>query len=71
MKINATDYRAIETACLDTLKAHNLHPVMVSSNRHAWDVFHKAWHEGRLNGNALYRIYNDNHIETALKAIFR
>jgi hypothetical protein len=71
MKINQADFDHMRVAVLDTLNAHNLHPFMVKNERHAWDVFHKAWSEGRLNGSDLYDRYNDNHIATALKAIFK
>jgi hypothetical protein len=71
MKIRGDEYEAIRTACFDTLKAHNLHPFMVNTKLDAWNVFHKACAERRLNCNALYKTYNDSHIETALKAIFK
>jgi len=71
MKVNGSDFETIKTACLDTLKAHSLHPAMVNDTASAWQVFHKACSDGRLNCHALYKTYNDDHIGTALKAIFK
>ena len=71
MKVSPNDYKEMETALMDTLKAHNLHPYMVSNSGMAWEVFHKAWNEGKINGNELYKKYNDSHIETAMKKMFR
>jgi hypothetical protein len=70
MKINGETFEGLKTALLDTLAAHGLHPFMVKSTAQGWQVFHKAWSEGRLDGGALYKSHNDTHIETALKAIF-
>jgi hypothetical protein len=71
MRMSQDDYSALQTALLETLKGHNIHPFMVQSTANAWNVFHKAWNEGRLDGGKLYDNYNDAHIETALKAIFK
>jgi hypothetical protein len=71
MKIKDADFDKIKVALMETLKAYNLHPFMGQGNRLAWQVFHKACSDGRLNCNELYRSYNDAHIETALKAIFK
>lgn len=69
--IKGAEFEALKRGCFDTLKAHNLHPFMVQNFRHAWECFHKAVDEGRIDLNALYRTYNDTHIETALNKIFR
>lgn len=71
MKISTEDFKAIEAACMDTLKAHNLHSFMVNSTARMWEVFHKASYENRINLNDLYKRYNDSHIETALRKIFK
>jgi hypothetical protein len=71
MKIKEEDFEVIKKACLDTLKAYGKHPYIVQSTRRAWDVFNRASDEGRINVFALYKKYNDQHIETALRAIFR
>jgi hypothetical protein len=71
MKIQGDDFDHLRDALLATLKAHNLHPFMVNDTAQAWQVFHKAWAEGRLNGNDLYKRYHDAHFDTALKAIFK
>lgn len=71
MKIQGADFTKLKAALLDTLKAHGLHPFMVQNNRHAWQAFHKASDEKRIDINALYRVYNDAHIETAFKKIFK
>ena len=52
------------------LIVHDLHPYMVRNVGHAWDTFHKAWKEKRVDGHALYAKYNDAHLETAFKRIF-
>jgi hypothetical protein len=71
MKVTAEHFEQLQRGLIATLKAHNLHPFMVNSERHAWDCFHKAWQEGRIDGNALYRHYNDANIATAMKKIFK
>lgn len=71
MRMAPEDYAALELALMATLKAHALHPFMVASDAHAWQVFHKAWNEQRIDGNALYKKYNDAHIQTALRKIFK
>ncbi len=70
-KINGEAFESLRSACMDTLKAHNLHPWMVQDTRTAWQVFHKAAYEGRIVVNELYKKFNDDHIETALKRIFK
>ena len=71
MKITPADFESLQTALMETLNAHQIHPFMVKTSGHAWQVFHKAWNEKRIDGNALYKKYNDSHIETALKRIFK
>ncbi len=71
MKMTESDFAALQTACMETLKAHHLHPFMVQNDGHAWQVFHKAWNEKRIDGHALYKSYNDAHIQTALRKIFK
>jgi hypothetical protein len=71
MKITGETLKSLELALIATLKAHGLHPFMVQNSKHAWEVFHKSWSENRIDGHALYREFNDSHIETALKKIFR
>ena len=71
MKVTSSDLTMLEGALMDTLKAHNLHPSMVRSTLLAWQCFHKACEEDRLILNNWYAVYNDDHIETALKRVFR
>lgn len=71
MKMSGTDFEALNKALLETLTAYNKHPFMVQNVSHAWEVFHKAWNDKRIDGHALYKKYNDAHIETALNKIFR
>jgi len=75
MKIQGQTFDNLQSALFDTLAAHNLHPFMVQNTRHAWQVFHRACDEGRVNLNGLYASYdntvNDSHIETALNKIFK
>ena len=68
MKITDTDYKELERQAMRVLIHRGLHPYMVQSNRHAWDVFHMV--DDRFK-NHLYDYLNDNHIETALKRIFK
>ena len=70
-KIAGERLQALARGLMETLKARNLHPFMVKNDRHAWDVFHKAWQEGRIDGKALYADCNDAHIQTALRSIFK
>lgn len=70
-RIKGDTFIALERGLMATLSAHGLHPFMVQNDRRAWDVFHRAWQEGRIDGKALYRDYNDAHIQTALRAIFK
>lgn len=70
MKMSPVDFKLLETACMETLKSNNLHPFMVNSTLRAWEVFHKATTEKRIESKYFYSIYNDAHIETALKKIF-
>lgn len=71
MKIKGNDLDVLRKGLFDTLKAHNLHPFMVQNEGHAWEVFHKAWNEKRIDGNDLYKRYNDQNFATAFKHIFR
>ena len=71
MKITPEHYDKIKSACMSVLTSNGLHPYQVNSNLHAWQVFHKAGDTGLLNRAELYKLYNDNHIETALKHIFK
>ena len=71
MKMSAEHYATLEHGLVETLRAHGLHPFMVQNERHAWDCFHKAWQEGRIDGHALYRHYTDAHLATAMKRIFK
>lgn len=71
MKITDTDYDALKRGMFETLKAHNLHPFMVKSNGHAWEVFHKAWNEKRIDGNGLYKYLTDANLESAFRKIFK
>jgi hypothetical protein len=70
-KINGELFVHIQTGCLDTLTAHDLHPFMVNSTQLAWQCFHKAVSEGRIDLNKVYDVANDDHIETALKKVFK
>ena len=71
MKISGEDYAALQRGLIDTLTAHGMHPFMVQSIQHAWDVFHQAWSEKRIDGDALYKKYNDAHFESAFRRIFK
>ena len=71
MKITPVDLTLLEHAMVDTLKAHNLHPYMAKTLSHMWDIFHKAWNEKRLDGDALYKHYTDANLETAFKRILK
>jgi hypothetical protein len=71
MKIQGDMLAALERGMMECLKTHNLHPFMVKTRAHAWDVFHKAWNEKRIDGAAIYQIANDANLETAFRTIFR
>ena len=71
MKMTTEHYTALERALLDTLVAEGLHRHHVQNGSHAWDCFHKACEDGRVDSKALYRDYTDEHIETAFRKIFR
>ena len=71
MKMSPEDYDQLFSALMTTLKDHNLHPYMVKNSGLAWQVFLKAWNEKRIDGNALYKKYNDNHITTAMNRMFK
>jgi len=70
MKMTRTDFIALKVALKDTLRTHKLVPSQIETDGRMWDVFHMAWSEGRFDGNALYKLYNDAHIETAMRKIF-
>lgn len=71
MKITDTDYDSLKRGMFETLKVHNLHPFMVKNTGHAWDLFHKAWNEKRVDGNALYKYLTDANLETAFRRMFK
>ena len=67
MKVTKEHFERLKRECFETLKAHGLHPYMVQNSRHAWDTASKA-------GSPLWMYeegYNDDHIATALKKIFK
>lgn len=70
MKISPDDFVDLQRGMIDTLNVHGLHPYMVKSIAQAWDVFHRAWAEKRIDGHALYARYNDQHFETAFRRMF-
>jgi hypothetical protein len=70
MKISQPDYVTISDALTKTLADAKLSRNAVQSVAQIWQVFHHAWSRGLIDGNALYRKYNDAHIETALKKFF-
>ncbi len=70
MKMTKEDYNLLEVVLFETIKVHNLHPYMVKNSGHAWQVFHKAWNEGKFDGNGFYKKYNDSNIETAMRKMF-
>lgn len=70
MKMTPDDFEKFRKALFDTLKANSLHPFMVASMRHAWQVVGKATGDGVLDLNHLYTYLNDDHIDTALIKVF-
>lgn len=68
MKMKPEHFAALSTAIHATLAARDI-PVFRMNSNNVWDIFHMAWGDGRINGNALYRDYNDDHIDTALRRI--
>jgi hypothetical protein len=44
---------------------------MINSNGRAWEVFHKAWNEKRIDGNGLYKYLTDANLESAFRKIFK
>lgn len=71
MKMSPEHFAVLRHALMETLAAHDLHPFQVNSTRHAWDVFSKASQERRFGCVAFYDHYDDSHIETALKRVFK
>jgi hypothetical protein len=71
MKMKKDDYETLRTGLLDTLAEFNLQPSQIGSNYERWNVLHMARQKGRVNLIELYRDYNDQHIETAMKDIFK
>ena len=71
MKIKPSDYKDLESLCIATLKRHRMHPYMVQNKETAWNVFHKTCDHNPKLLNKLYKYLNDNHIETALKKMFK
>jgi hypothetical protein len=71
MKMTAADFNTIKPALLATKRAGGFLPGNLLSTREMWDVFHRAWGNGSIDGNRLYSLYNDAHIETAMKQIFK
>jgi hypothetical protein len=67
-KIDGEIYDAIHEALKRTARVNEM-PVL--NMRQAWDVFHRAWETGAINGHVIYAHYNDAHIDTALKRIFK
>lgn len=70
MKITHADFTTIRLACLAVLQENGLHPIQVRTTQQAWDCFLRASSDGKLSVNELYKCYNDEHIETALRRIF-
>jgi hypothetical protein len=71
MKMTKDHFETLRTGLLDTLAGLNVKPSEVYSKREQWNVLHLARQNGRVNLIELYRDYNDQHIETAMKDIFR
>jgi hypothetical protein len=71
MKVQGADFDAVQRGLIDTLKAHDLHPYMVSTVAHMWQVFNRAWTEKRIDGHDLYKRYTDAHLEIAMRKIFK
>ena len=71
MQMTPNDIETIKPALLSARRAAGFHPQHLLSVREMWDVFHRAWSNGSLNGNELYKRYNDQNIETAMKKIFK
>ena len=73
MKVTQSDLEALEAAIFETLEVHDLEPHQVQSTALAWEVFYKTREDGRLHLSLdeLYERYDDSHLETAFKRIFR
>jgi hypothetical protein len=71
MKISSIDYTHIAGGIRAALSQANISHHAVETTAQMWQVFHHAWARGHIDGTTLYREYNDAHIETALKNIFR
>ena len=71
MKMTPDDFGQLKTALHDTVAGLNLKPSDVGSEREMWNVLHLARQNGRVDLIALYRTYNDAHLVTAMRQIFR
>jgi len=69
-KIDGERFECLKIALFETLKTHKLHPFMVNSTRRAWEVYHKAVFENRVDA-WVKNSCDDAHIETALNRIFK
>jgi hypothetical protein len=65
-KITGEHFTKLEADCLAVLNKHSIDRSKVQTERDRWDVMHHA------KAYWLYdHGYNDNHIDTALRAIFK
>jgi hypothetical protein len=71
MKMIAEHFEPLKTSLLETINTLNVKPNEVTSERDMWNVLHLARQNGRINLMDLYRDYNDAHILTAMRQIFR
>ena len=70
MKVSPHDYNDLRQGCREVLKRLNWRPPHMSIGE-VWDTFHLASDKGYIDLPAFYEVYNDAHIETALRRVFK
>jgi hypothetical protein len=71
MKMTTSDFEQLKAGLHATVSELNVRPSDVGSEREMWNVLHLSRQQGRVDLIALYRDYNDAHILTAMRQIFR
>lgn len=70
MKIPPKVLREIDDGLHFVLDVSDMHVSDVTTLSQAWQMLYAASDYGKVNLSELYKYYNDNHIETALLAVF-
>jgi hypothetical protein len=71
MKVSPEDLQTIRDGLTEARRSLDIQSLDFSSVRMMWELFHYAVAHGLIDQNDLYARYDDNHIETALKTIFK